>query len=129
MRGSTEPSGFCTYLMVSWVLPSGRSHQQVPSLRTSVKTLPSLVAIRWVRGMHDSVSSEAYPNMMPWSPAPTSRSDLPTCTPPAMSGDCLLMRTRTSHESHERPLDLTDERSSSNESKPIFLTSLRTILS
>merc|ERR1719476_463195 len=33
---------------------------------------------------------------MPWSPAPTSISSLPTCTPPAMSGLCLLMRTSTS---------------------------------
>merc|ERR1719460_200732 len=57
--GSTEPSAICWYLMVTCVLPSGRSHQHVPSLRTSVRTLPSLVAIRWVSGMHDSVSSEA----------------------------------------------------------------------
>ena len=32
---------------------------------------------------------------MPWSPAPTSRSSLPTCTQRAMSGLCLLMRTST----------------------------------
>ena len=67
--------------------------------------------------------------MMPWSPAPTSRSDLPTCTPPAMSGDCLLMRTSTSHESHERPFESTDERSSTNDEKPILRTWARTILS
>ena len=59
MSGSTEPSAFCWYLIVTCVLPSGRSHQSEPSLRTSVRVLPSLVAIRWVSGMHDSVSSEA----------------------------------------------------------------------
>ena len=66
---------------------------------------------------------------MPRSPAPTSRSDLPTCTPLAMSGDCLLLRTSASQVSHDRPFDSTEERSSTNESKPIFSTSLRTIAS
>merc|ERR1719191_2443816 len=55
------------------------------------------VAIEWVKGMQSSVSSLAYPNMIPWSPAPRSISSLPTCTPPAISGLCLLMRTMTSH--------------------------------
>ena len=59
MVGSTEPSGFWLYLMVTWVLPSGRSHHRVPSLRTSVSVLPSWVAIMWVSGMQFSVSSEA----------------------------------------------------------------------
>merc|ERR1711966_176749 len=38
--GSTEPSAFCRYSMVTCVLPSGRSHQSRPLLRTSVSTLP-----------------------------------------------------------------------------------------
>merc|ERR1719326_2617676 len=42
--------------------------------------------------MQSAVSSVAYPNIMPWSPAPTSRSSFPTWTPPAMSGLCLLIR-------------------------------------
>merc|ERR1719183_300031 len=67
--GVTDPSACCLYSMVTWVLPSGRSHQREPSL--------------------------------------------PTWTPPAMSGDCLLMRTRTSQLSQERPLDFTEARSSS----------------
>merc|ERR1719313_2655317 len=67
-RGSTEPSAFCRYSMVTWVLPSGRSHHNLPLLRTSVSFLPRRVATRWVRGMQSSVSSLAYPNMMPWSP-------------------------------------------------------------
>ena len=43
---------------------------------------------------------------MPWSPAPTSRSSLPTCTPPTMSGLCLLMvnRLRKRRSVLENPL-------------------------
>merc|ERR1711904_637555 len=58
-KGSTEPSSHCLYSIVTWVLPSGRSHHRDPSLRTSVNFLPKRVAIRIVRGMHTSVSSEA----------------------------------------------------------------------
>ena len=42
------------------------------------------------------VSSLAYPNMVSWSPAPTSRSSLPTLTLPAKSGLCLLTGINTS---------------------------------
>ena len=47
------------------------------------------------RSMSDA-STLAYPNMISWWPVLTSRSSLPSCTPPAMSGFCLLMRTTTS---------------------------------
>ena len=57
--GVTEPSVCCVYLMVTCVLPSGRSHHSVPSLRTSVSLCPSLVAMRCVSGMHEEVSSDA----------------------------------------------------------------------
>jgi len=77
-RGSTDPSMCSLYLIVTCVFPSGRSHQRDPSFRTSVSFFPSFVAMRMVSGMQDAVSSEAYPNMMPWSPAPTSSSDFPT---------------------------------------------------
>merc|ERR1719159_593802 len=116
LSGSTDPSEFCLYSTVTCVLPSGRNHQRLPSLRTSVSFLPRLVATRCVSGMQTSVSSLAWPNMIPWSPAPTSISSLPTCTPPAMSGLCLLMQTFTSCDQQLRPLDSTDERSSTKES-------------
>merc|ERR1719375_924165 len=124
-RGSTEPSAFWRYSMVTWVFPSGRNHQSSPLLRTSVRVFPRRVAIECVSGMQSSVSSVAYPNMMPWSPAPTSISSLPTCTPPAMSGDCLLMRTRTSHDLWLKPLLSTDARSSTKELNPISSTTPR----
>ena len=41
--------------------------------------LPQRVAIGRVRDMATSVSSLAYPNMVPWSPATTLKSSLPTC--------------------------------------------------
>merc|ERR1712125_211119 len=94
------------------VFPSGRSHHNSPLLRTSVSFLPSFVATECVRGMQSAVSSVAYPNIMPWSPAPTSKSSFPTWTPPAISGLCLLMRTSTSQVLSLKPLLSTLERSS-----------------
>jgi len=45
---------------------------------------------RWMgMGINSSVSLQAKPNMMPWSPAP------PVSTPMAMSGDCLSMVVMT----------------------------------
>merc|ERR1719275_13998 len=58
-RGSTEPSAFCKYSIVTCVLPSGRNHHSSPLLRTSVSVLPSFVATEWVKGMQSSVSSVA----------------------------------------------------------------------
>eukprot|EP00438_Fugacium_kawagutii_P010525 Skav214522 [mRNA] locus=scaffold410:242630:242977:+ [translate_table: standard] len=115
--------------MVTWVFPSGRSHQHSPLLRTSVRVLPKRVAMEWVKGMQSDVSSLAYPNMMPWSPAPMSKSSLFTWTPPAMSGLCLLMRTNTSQLLWLRPLLSTLDRSSTKLSKPIWATTPRTTLS
>jgi hypothetical protein len=54
-------------------------------------------------GMRSSVSSHAYPNIIPWSPAPTSSyvSPVPVfcsialSTPIAMSGDCSSSDTIT----------------------------------
>merc|ERR1719218_540628 len=40
--GSTEPSDFCKYSMVTCVLPSGRSHHNLPFLRTSVNFFAEL---------------------------------------------------------------------------------------
>merc|ERR1719235_1241177 len=58
-NGSTDPSDFCLYSTITCVLPSGRSHQSLPSLRTSVSFLPRRVATRCVSGMQTSVSSLA----------------------------------------------------------------------
>ncbi|BAS92151.1 Os05g0135750 [Oryza sativa Japonica Group] len=93
------------YSTVTWVFPSGLSHAQVPFLRTSVRRAPSLVARTWLRGINSGVSSVAYPNMCPWSPAPISSGRLVKwpCTPCAMSGDCCSMFTSTLQWSASRP--------------------------
>ena len=94
--------------MFSWAQrtrrPAARIRSSLESCRQGVTTKDLLSCARrsisfsnvlsWsVCGRASSVSPLAYPKMVPWSPAPTSRSSLPTCTPPAMSGLCLLMRT------------------------------------
>ena len=50
------------------------------SCRTSFNFFHKRAGIKCGRGMVSSVSSLAYPNMMPWSPAPTSTLSLSTCT-------------------------------------------------
>ena len=50
------------------------------------------VDIECVRGITSSISSLEYPKRASWSTVPTSRSSLPTLTPPSMSGLCLFMR-------------------------------------
>merc|ERR1719272_707937 len=40
--GSTDPSSFCRYSIVTCVFPSGRNHHNLPLLRTSVSVLPSI---------------------------------------------------------------------------------------
>merc|ERR1719498_311253 len=43
------------------------------------RTIRVLLVLNGHLGLQSSVSSLAYPNMMPWSAAPTSSSSLPTC--------------------------------------------------
>jgi len=62
--------------------------------KTSLSTFSSVDSI--IMSMRPSVSSLMLQNRMPWSPAPTFISSLPTCMPPTMSGLSLLMRTKTS---------------------------------
>lgn len=64
---------------------------------TCVSLYPSWVARTWVRGMNCSVSSVAYPNMWPWSPAPVSSNVFvpKPWTPWPMSGLCSSKCTRT----------------------------------
>ncbi len=61
--------------------------------------------------MYSSVSLVAYPNIIPWSPAPVSRSSLRSpalassalSTPIAISADCWSRATNTAHELPSRP--------------------------
>ncbi len=84
----------------------------VPFLRTSDNRRDSRCA-RWIgSGINSGVSSHAYPNISPWSPAPcrSSSSSSPSTrfsyavsTPCAMSGDCEPMDTETPHEAPSKP--------------------------
>ena len=89
-----------SYSTVTWVLPSGRRYGSWPDLRTSA----SRRAIRWASaigsGISSGVSRQAKPNIIPWSPAPSSnagaassRTSSAESTPWAMSGDCSLTDT------------------------------------
>ena len=89
-----------SYSTVTWVLPSGRRYGNWPVLRTSA----SRRAMRWARaigsGMSSGVSRQANPNIIPWSPAPSSnagaassRTSRAESTPWAMSGDWALTET------------------------------------
>ena len=48
-------------------------------------------------GINSGVSSQAYPNIMPWSPAP------PVSTPMAMSGDWPFTADMTAQVSQSKP--------------------------
>ena len=54
-------------------------------------------------GIRVSVSSQAKPNIMPWSPAPCS-SGLVRDTPWAMSTDCLSTEEMTAQVSQSKPM-------------------------
>ena len=68
----------------------------------------------WIgSGMSSGVSSQAKPNIRPWSPAPwrssgsalpSARSSKASSTPWAMSGDCLPIDTEMPHDSPSKPL-------------------------
>src|SRR5512132_983185 len=94
---STRLAVVPSYAIVTWLLPSGRRYGITPALRTSASRLANLCAIAIGSGISSSVSPQAYPNIIPWSPAPSassSSSDPPSrcssasSTPRAMSGDC-----------------------------------------
>ncbi len=92
-----------SYSTVTWDLPSGSSQARVPSLRTAASRLVRRWASQIVSGISTSVSSQAKPIIMPWSPAPCSskgsssssplRSSREWFTPAAMSGDCSFRNT------------------------------------
>ncbi len=83
-----RPSSYST---VTWAFPSGRSQGISPLLRLSARRRVRRWENWMAAGMSSSVSSEAYPNIIPWSPAP------PLSTPMAMSGDWLSSEVTTAH--------------------------------
>ena len=104
---------FSSYSTVTWVFPSGLKYFNVPSFLTSVSFLASLCASEIGYGISSGVSSEAYPNIIPWSPAPIaaiSSSDIlfsfasrALSTPSAISADCSSIAVITPHVSASNP--------------------------
>ena len=104
----TAPSG--PYSTVTWALPSGRSQSKVPFLRTSARRRVRRWAKAMGAGIYSGVSSQAKPNIMPWSPAPVSLSSaLPSfassewSTPRAMSPLCSSMLVSTAQVLPSKP--------------------------
>ena len=56
---------------------SGRSHSALPLLRMRVSSRPSRCANMIGAGISSGVSSQAKPNIKPWSPAPCSEPSFP----------------------------------------------------
>ena len=88
---------FASYSTVTWDLPSGRRKGSVPFLRTTESRCVSLCASEIGVGINSAFSFTAYPNIIPWSPAP------PVSTPMAMSPDCLLMLEMTAQVLQSKP--------------------------
>ena len=93
----------CSYSTVTWVLPSGRRYGSWPDFRTSDSRRAMRCARAMGRGMSSGVSRHAKPNIIPWSPAPSSwaaassRTSSAALTPIAMSGDWPLTETSVPH--------------------------------
>ena len=83
----------------------------MPSLRTAARRSASRCASQIGIGIRSSVSLHAYPNIIPWSPAPISSYESPVparcsaalSTPIAMSGDCSSIDTMTLHVLPSKP--------------------------
>ena len=92
-----------TYSTVTWLLASGRSCSMVCASRTlacdSTRRCESWIG----SGISASVSLQAKPNIMPWSPAPSSPLS-PVSTPIAMSTDCCLIEESTAHETWSKAM-------------------------
>ena len=59
-------------------------------------------------GINSGVSSDAKPNIRPWSPAPCSLNrPSPAVTPIEMSGDCLSSETSTAQVPLSNPISLS----------------------
>ncbi len=84
----------------------------VPFFRTSDRRRERRCAMWIGSGISSGVSSQAYPNIRPWSPAPclSSSSSSPSTrfsyavsTPCAMSGDWAPIETETPQEAPSKP--------------------------
>src|SRR6185503_8133351 len=109
---STRLAVVPSYAIVTWLLPSGRRYGITPALRTSASRLANRCAIAIGSGISSSVSRQAYPNIIPWSPAPSvsssstdrpSRCSSASSTPRAMSGDCSWIDVTTPQVSPSIP--------------------------
>ena len=89
------------YRTLTWDLPSGRRYGSFPSRRTWDRRRTKPWASEIGAGMSSGVSLHAYPNMRPWSPAPSL--SVPWSTPWAMFGDCLWTETITPQVSQSKP--------------------------
>ena len=104
---------FPSYSTVTWVFPSGLKYSKVPFFLTSVNLLDSLWANDIGRGINSSVSLQAKPNIIPWSPAPifsiSSSVTSPflfskaSSTPIAISPDCSSIEVITAQVSQSNP--------------------------
>ena len=65
----------CSYSTVTWVLPSGRRYGSWPDLRTSARRRAIRCASAIGSGISSGVSRQAKPNIIPWSPAPSSNAE------------------------------------------------------
>ena len=93
---STRAGRPLRYSTVTWVFPSGRSQGISPLTRASTRRFTRRRDHHAGAGMRTSVSSQAKPNIIPWSPAPMSRlSEVWASTPSAMSGDWEWRNTST----------------------------------
>ena len=88
------------YSTVTCDLPSGR-RKSSPARRAFASWRVTAWAYWMGAGISVGVSSHAYPNIIPWSPAP------PVSTPCAMSGDCWSTATSTPHVFPSKPIALS----------------------
>ena len=85
------------YSTVTWLLPSGR-RKSSPARRAFASWRVTACAYWIGAGMSSVVSSQAYPNIIPWSPAP------PVSTPWPMSLDCWSTATSTPQVFPSKPI-------------------------
>ena len=104
VRTSTGRSS--SYSTETWDFPSGRSQSIRGWPGSPLRTAASRSAMRCASmigsGMRSRVSLVAYPNIMPWSPAPCSFF-VPLFTPMAMSGDWRSIDVSTAQVRPSKP--------------------------
>ena len=65
------------YSTVTWLFPSGRSHARRLDFRAAASSFATACASVIGSGISSSVSRTAKPNIIPWSPAPSSCGSVP----------------------------------------------------